>query len=76
MCSSMFKAPSMPAPPPPPAPVPLPEPMKEAGEQIATGRRDTRKRAAALASLSGSRLTSPLGLQNMADTTQKSLLGQ
>ena len=73
MCSSMFKAPSMPAPPPP---APLPEPMKEAEEQIATGRRDTRKRAAALASLSGSRLTSPLGLQNMADTTQKSLLGQ
>lgn len=73
MCSGMFKSPSMPAPPPP---VALPEPMKDAEEQIATGRRDTRRRAAALASLSGSRLTSPLGLTSQADTTQKSLLGQ
>jgi hypothetical protein len=73
MCSSMFKAPSMPAPPPP---APLPEPLKDADERIAAGRANTRKKAAALASLSNTRLTSPLGLTNQASTSQASLLGQ
>lgn len=79
MCSSIFKAPSMPAPPPPPEPLPAPPTpaaLKEADEQVIQARRDTRKRAASLASLSGTRLTSPLGLTTQATTMQKSLLGQ
>jgi len=73
MCSSMFKAPSMPAPPPP---APLPEPLKDMDQRVAAGRDSTRRKAAALASLSSTRLTSPLGLTSQASTTQASLLGQ
>ena len=62
--------------PAPPPPAPLPEPLKDAEERVAAGRRDTRNKAAALASLSGTRLTSPLGLGTKAETEQKSLLGQ
>jgi hypothetical protein len=82
MCKNMFKMPSMPAPPAPVAPpapaasiAPLPEPIKDADERMAKSMDDTKKRAAALASLSQSQTTSPLGLTSQAYTT-KSLLGQ
>lgn len=84
MCKNMFKMPSMPTPPapiPPPAPAetiaaPEPEPIKDANERTQKAMDTTRKRAAALASLSGSTLTSPLGISGSAATTSKSLLGQ
>ena len=73
MCTSLFSKPSMPA----VAPVaPAPEPLKNADEQIAIAKNDTRRRAAALASISKSSLTSPMGLSSAATTTSKSLLGQ
>jgi len=82
MCTNLFKAPSIPTPPvvapvaPPEAPVaPEPEPLKNADERLQAARSDTRKRAAALAALSGTTLTSPLGLSSIASTT-KTQLGQ
>jgi len=80
MCKNMFKMPSMPMPqmpiaPPSPAFEPPPEPIKDADERMAKSMDDTKKRAAALASLSRSQTTSPLGLTSQAYTT-KSLLGQ
>lgn len=84
MCKNMFKVPSIPAPPPPvppPAPAetiaaPEPEPIKDANERTQRALDTTRKRAAALASLSNTTLTSPLGISGAAATTSKSLLGQ
>lgn len=73
MCGNLFKGPSMPA----VAHVaPAPEPLKNVEENIMKAQDTTRRRAAALASLSGANMTSPLGLVNQAATTSKSLLGQ
>lgn len=75
MCKSLFGGgqPSMPA----IAPIaPAPEPLKNAEERISTAKSDTRRRAAALASMSASTLTSPLGLGSAASVSSKSLLGQ
>lgn len=73
MCGNLFRSPSMPA----VAPVaPAPEPLKNVDENIRKGQDNTRRRAAALAAMSGSNMTSPLGLVTQAATTSKSLLGQ
>lgn len=60
-----------------PAPIaPAPEPLKRAEEEVTSAKEATRKRAASLASLSNSTLTSPLGLSTQATTQGKTLLGQ
>lgn len=77
MCTNLFKAPSIPTPPvvAPVAPPSSAEPLKDADERLQAARSDTRKRAAALAALSSTTLTSPLGLSSIASTT-KTQLGQ
>lgn len=60
-----------------PAPIaPPPEPLKRADDAVNAAKDNTRKRAATLASLSNSTLTSPLGLSTQASTQGKTLLGQ